>query len=284
MPDRDIVRLDDLPAMGPLFARALVPGPRRTPGIPAQTALVSGHRQDVARLARYAGVCGFTLRDSVPPTWLHVLTFPLQVYLLAGPGSTLRLPGMVHVANRMRLHRPVSVTESLELRVRAADLRPHRRGALVDLIGEVRVAGEVVWDAVSTYLASGVSVPGTPEEADRDPFDPVTPLARWRLPSDLGRRYRAVSGDPNPIHTSPLAARAFGFRRPIAHGMWTHARALAALENRLPGSYAVEVAFARPVPLPGTVGFTATSQPDGWAAAVTTKDGAKPHLLLRVTA
>ena len=33
----------------------------------------------------------------------------------------------------------------------------------------------------------------------------------------------------------PLTARAFGFPRPIAHGMWTKARCLAPLEGRLPG-------------------------------------------------
>ena len=51
---------------------------------------------------------------------------------------------------------------------------------------------------------------------------------------DIGRRYGAVSGDRNPIHLYPLTARLFGFRRAIAHGMWTKARCLAALEGRLP--------------------------------------------------
>lgn len=73
----------------------------------------------------------------------------------------------------------------------------------------------------------------------------------------MGTEYARVSGDHNPIHTSRLGARLFGFGRPIAHGMWSKARCLAALENRLPAAYTVEVGFKLPVPLPSTVAFSA---------------------------
>lgn len=274
--------LPALPAVGATFARALIPGPKRPPALPDHAVLVAGHHQDPARFAGYSRVCGFTLRDHVPPTWLHVLTFPLHLHLLTDPAATLRVPGLVHVSNTMRLHRPVSVTEPLDLLVRTGNLRPHRRGAQLDMVGEIRVGEELVWEGLSTYLAAGATLPGTPEDPARTDFEPAVPLGLWRLPADLGRRYRAVSDDPNPIHTSRIAARAFGFPRPIAHGMWTHARALAALENRLPPGYRVEVDFRRPLPLPATVGFSASARPDGWDAAVTTRDGAKPYLLVRI--
>ena len=77
----------------------------------------------------------------------------------------------------------------------------------------------------------------------------------WRLPADLGRTYAAVSGDANPIHLYPWTAKALGFRRQIAHGMWTLARSIAAIENRLPDAVTVEAAFKKPVFLPGTVTF-----------------------------
>lgn len=284
MNDVDIELLDDLPPLGPIFARALIPRPRREPAMPRAAVLVAGLTQDRDRFARYTQVCGFTLKDAVPPTWLHVLTFPLHVHLLSSPGSTMRAAGMVHVSNSMRLHRPVSVTEPLDLQVQAANLRPHRRGALVDMVGEVRVADEVVWDGVSTYLMQGATLPGEPEKTARDEFTPGAPSALWRLEAGLGRRYRAVSGDPNPIHTSRIAARAFGFSRPIIHGMWTHARTLAALENRLPEEYEVAVSFTKPILLPATIGFRAESRGSGWQAAVTDREGTKPYLLARIDA
>ena len=283
--DAGVERLPALPRLGPLRAKTLMPSLDRGPArVPGRTVQVSGVGQDAARLADYDRVCGFPLRNRVPATWLHVLTFGLHVHLLSGTDSTIRLAGVVHVSNRMRLHRPVTAAERLDVSVRVANLRAHRRGALLDLIGEVRVADELVWDGVSTYLAPGAKVPGAPEEVARVEVVSTPPIAIWRLPGDLGREYRRVSDDPNPIHTSRVAARAFGFARPIAHGMWTHARLLAALDPRLPDTYAMEVAFRRPILLPATVGAWWRPEPDGgWRAAVTTPDGARPYLTATVS-
>ena len=276
--------LPGMPRMAPLFAKALVPSLDRGPArIPDDVALVRGVRQDLARLADYDRVCGFGLSEVVPATWLHVLTFPLHIELLSGNASTIRLVGVVHVSNRMRLHRPVGVDETLDVSARLTNLRPHKRGGLLDVVGEVRVGEELVWDGISTYLAPGAKVAGPAEQIAREEYSPARPIAVWRLPADLGRQYRRASGDPNPIHTSRLAARAFGFARPIIHGMWTHARLLAAMQPRLPEAYSVEVGFARPILLPGTVGAWWRPDADGYLGAVTDPTGAKPHLTARIT-
>lgn len=281
--DRQVELLPAMPPLGVLFAKALLPSLHRGPArIPDTTVMVTGIAPDPDRLADYDRVCGYTLRDHVPPTWLHVLTFPLHVHLLSGSTSTVRLAGIVLMSNRMRLHRAVGGTEVVDVSVRVENLRPHRRGGLLDVIGEVRVADELVWDGLSTYLAPGAVVPGTPEATPKAGFEPIRPVARWRLPADLGVAYRRVSGDPNPIHTNRLAARAFGFARPLIHGMWTHARLLAAIEPRLPAAYAAEVAFARPILLPATVGAWWQPDGDGWTGAVTTPDGAKPYLVASI--
>ncbi len=279
----EVRELATVPAMGPLFAKALLPGFGHGPArIPSHTVRLSQVSQDLERLADYDRVCGFTVRDTVPPTWLHVLTFPLHVLLLSDPESTIRLAGVVHVSNQMQLHRPVRATEVLDISVRVTNLRPHQRGALLDLIGEVRVGDELVWDGVSTYLAPGAKVDGEPVVVERAANQSSTPIAQWRLPADLGRQYRRVSGDPNPIHTHLLAARAFGFARPLIHGMWTHARLLAAIEAKLPDRYRVEVSFTKPILLPAKVGAWWRSTGDHWDAAVTTIDGTKPHLIANI--
>ncbi|WP_291377993.1 MaoC/PaaZ C-terminal domain-containing protein [Demequina sp.] len=280
---RDTEVLSRPPRLAPAFARSLIPRSRGgSPRIPTRSAVIENLTQDRERLAAYDRLTGFTLRDDVPPTWLHVLTFPLHIHLLSDPESSIRLLGAVHVSNRMTLHRPVGADERLTLDVHLDALRPHARGALVDLIGQVRVDGEPVWDGVSTYLAQGVSVEGEPHAVERQLHEPSTPHSLWRLPVGLGRDYRSVSGDPNPIHTSRIAARVFGFPRPIIHGMWTHARALAAIEPRLPPTYTVDVAFTKPILLPATVGLTSTPTATGHAAAVTDRTGTKPHLLMSV--
>ena len=275
----------DLPAGGPLLLRSLVRvggRPRRVSALPPTVARVRGHRQDVARLARYDEVCGYTLRDAVSPTWIHVLTFGLQLALMSQRDFPFGLAGLVHVSNDMTLLAPVHVADPLDLSVRASGLAPHRRGATFDLLGEARVDGQVVWQGRSTYLARGVAVPGEPEPRMRAKDPGVRVSQVWRLPADLGRRYAAVSGDVNPIHLSALAARAFGFPSMIVHGMWTHARALAALEGRLGTTYRVAVDFTKPIPLPGRVGFAAQEDGDGIRFAVRSRSGT-PCLLGDVT-
>ena len=109
---------------------------------------------------------------------------------------------------------------------------------------------ELVWEDVSTNLKRGAGDDSLP----RPPAFEVPPVtAQWRLRDDLGRRYAAVSGDHNPIHLHALSAKAFGFPRAIAHGMWTKARCLAAL--RLPDAFTAEVRFKKPILLPGKVTF-----------------------------
>jgi acyl dehydratase len=105
----------------------------------------------------------------------------------------------------------------------------------------------------------------------------------WRLEGDLGRRYAAVSGDRNPIHLYALTAKALGFSRQVAHGMWSKARCVAALENRLPDAVTVEVAFRRPIFLPGRVAFGCVPTGDGFAFVLRDPRSGAPHLQGRTT-
>jgi acyl dehydratase len=136
-----------------------------------------------------------------------------------------------------------------------------------------------VWRDVSTYLRRQGRGSGGRREGDR--AEPPAASARWRLTPRVGTDYARVSGDHNPIHTSRLGARLFGFARPIAHGMWSKARCLAALEGRLPDAYTVDVSFKLPVFLPSTVAFSASPE---WTFALHGAKSGKPHLAGTITA
>jgi hypothetical protein len=184
----------------------------------------------------------------------------------------------------VRTHRALTADDLLTLSVTAGEVRPHRRGRTLDVRLEAHVYGELVWECDSTYLSRGRGTEAAPSGESPPQASAGPPVARWRLPDDLGRRYGAVSGDRNPIHLYPLTAKAFGFPRHIAHGMWTKARSIAAIENRLPEAVTVEVAFKKPVFLPGTVVFAARQDDDGWTFALTNPKDGSPHLLGRTTA
>lgn len=270
--------LDSSPAILPLYARAaapLIPGASLLPFIPGrgteipETELVLDEvRPDPETVATYARVCGFTLRDHLPPTYPHVLAFPLHMAVMADGSFPFGAVGLVHVENRIVQHRPLGIGEELKLVVRPTPLQPHKRGQTFSLVTEAWVGRQKAWEAESTMLRRGgkgvvevstaMRTKAQPRGGDDDSRADtaiLTPSAEWKLGGDLGRRYAAVSGDRNPIHMHSLTAKPLGFPSAIAHGMWTKARCLAALEGRVPDAFAVEVCFRKPIRLPGKVEF-----------------------------
>ncbi|MGC4807985.1 MaoC/PaaZ C-terminal domain-containing protein [Micromonospora sp. DT233] len=281
---RRVVALPRLPQAGPLYRRALLGalpgvGGRRGDTLPQVELTAAGVTVDRAHLAAYDRVCGFRLTDRLPVTYPHVLGFPLALRLMTAPDFPMPLVGLVHVANRITAHRPISAGETLDFSAYAEHLRPHERGRQVDVVLVGSVDGEEVWRGVSTYLGRERSAGGGERRDRGERPAPPAATAHWRVDPRVGVAYAQVSGDRNPIHTSRLGARLFGFPRPIAHGMWSKARCLAALEGRLPEAYTVEVAFKLPVPLPTTVALSATAGDGGWEFALHDARTGRPHLV-----
>lgn len=261
----------------------LLPGVRKGPASAFTGLAYARHGVEVRRehVDAYAAVCGFPRKDTVPLPYPHLLAFGLHMAIMGDPAFPYPAIGTVHLENTITAHRSIGVGETLDLETSVGAPRPHAKGTLVDFVTTVTSAGETAWESTSTYLrrgrgdadaAGGLVVEGAP-----------TGGVEWRLPADLGRRYAAVSGDHNPIHLYPLTARALGFPRQIAHGMWTKARSIAAIENRLPDAVTVEVAFKRPVLLPGTVAFADTAARGVHTFALTDPRDGSPHLVGRAT-
>jgi acyl dehydratase len=280
--------LDDAPASLPLMLKAAlpaIPGVAALPGVrrtgrdlPDVTLVRRAVPVDPRHVADYARVCGFPSKDTLPLPYLHMLAFGLHMSMLTDRAFPFPAMGMVHLENTIVQHRPVTARERFDVTVTAADLRGHAKGRVFDMRTEVAVAGETVWEEVSTYLRRGRGDEAAPAGLDLPVVDAGG--VEWRLPADLGRRYAGVSGDRNPIHLYAATAKAFGFPRQIAHGMWSKARSVAALENRLPDAVRVEVAFKTPVLLPATVRFAATGGAAGEEigfSLVNPRSGA-PHL------
>ena len=266
----------------------LLPGVRKPGGdFSGLTVTRPPVRVEREHVEAYAGVCGFPVKDTVPLPYPHLLAFPLHMALMSDRAFPVPAMGMVHVENSITSHRPVAVGETLAVTASVGPGLPHPVGTAYEFStvvrsGEDAGSGEVVWESVSTYLRRGRRNPDVvraSELADVPPSGPVFALA-----ADLGRRYAAVSGDYNPIHLTPLTARALGFRRHIAHGMWTKARCLAAMENRLPERVRVDVAFKKPVFLPGAVAFGSRRAEDGLAFSLHGRGSQTLHLLGRTTA
>jgi acyl dehydratase len=282
--------LDSSPSILPLYAKAalpMIPGASLLPFVPGGGGEIpegldlelTGVRAEPADVSAYAKVCGFALRDTLPPTYPHMLAFPLHMAVMSDGRFPFGAVGLVHVENRIVQQRPIGIDEELTIRVRPTPLQPHPKGKTFSLKTEVLVDDEVVWESVSTMLRRGKGDEKAKAEKGVDSVRANTPAsAEWKLGGDLGRRYGGVSGDRNPIHMHSLTAKPLGFPAAIAHGMWTKARALAQLEGRLPDSFEVDVRFRKPILLPARVEFA--SQDAGAEILFTVRDAKKgtPHL------
>jgi acyl dehydratase len=255
--------------------RKVLPG--KTPsGLPDTEQVVEGLEIRRDHLLAYQRVCAFRVRDVLPATYVHQLAFPLALRIMTDRSFPFPAMGLVHLDNEVSQLRELDASETLTLRVRAANLTDHPKGRTFDILAEAAVGEEVPWRSTSTYLHK--SGGGGEKRSREDETPPPAPQAIWSVPGDIGRRYAAVTGDRNPIHLHPVTAKAFGMRRPIAHGMWVKARCLAALESLLPPAYTAAVRFKAPLGLPSRVAFTSQPQDGGRAFSVRSASAGRPHL------
>lgn len=238
----------------------------------------------IDHLARYQHLMGLPARDTLPPGFVHILGFPAALALLARADFPLPALGMVHLAGAVRQASVIPADQELAVTVWAQDLAAHPRGTTVDVHTLATASGQPVWHGVATYLAKGAwlvppqahAASETPVQGAGAPSSGWSGRHEWRLGREIGRRYAAVSGDYNPIHTSRAAARAFGFSRTLAHGMYTAGRALA--ELGAPEVVDWRMQFAKPLLLPATVVLEFARAGRESEYRVVSRDGARVHV------
>ena len=266
------VEFDEPPRSGGALRRMLLTRKSGLGGggtIPRLEAAIRRLAPEPDRVAAYRAVCGAPDTGVLPLAYPNILGAPLHLELASHSDFPLPGMGVVHVRNRIISHRPISDTEPLSLEVWVEGHREVRLGWEFDLMTEVRVGDERVWESVSTALSrrkgdAPARRPARPPRAPEEPDPRPTRSATWSLGADLGRRYGRVSRDYNPIHMYPWTAKAFGFKRAIIHGMWSLARSLSEFDDDLPGGpVSVDVSFRKPIELPSRVVFECSAGPEG---------------------
>jgi NAD(P)-dependent dehydrogenase (short-subunit alcohol dehydrogenase family)/acyl dehydratase len=218
----------------------------------------SGVKIDPVRLARFRDVCGSPDNGlTVPPTYPECLFIGPMAEAVLSDAFPFSPFGLIHVRQRIALLRPIDPDATLDLSCRLVEIRETDRGFEVDFAMRADAASREAWNGTATLLSrnkrtrsgdgrgSDGSASWIPEE---EPFRSIL----IRVLEDTGRRYAAASGDWNPHHLYAATARLLGYRRAIAHGMWTFARVLAAIEAKGPFGLPIEAeaSFKRPIFLP----------------------------------
>lgn len=251
----------------------------RKSAIPDREVRLDGLRIDPDHLAAYCRATGLRYSDTLPLTYPFIITFPLVMSLVVQRDFPFVAVGAVHAENLIERTREISVSEPLDITAHIENLREHPKGLLVDAISEIRVGRETVWRQVTTFLhQQKTSLSGGPKPEPKPDEVPPPPLRTLRVDQKTITRYAAASGDQNPIHTSALGAKAFGFPKAIAHGMWSAAAILGAVEGRIPEHATYAVKFGKPILLPSTVNVYADHVADGWDLALRHPKKGYPHL------
>ncbi|MFB6348067.1 MaoC family dehydratase [Moraxella sp. ZJ142] len=288
----------ELPKMHTTYAnviKSLLPSAQTAAlSLPESVYTVDKLAIDQSNLRDYRKICGFVDDGRVPATYFAVLSQTLQMNMMATGEFPFAMLGLVHLENSVTQHRVIFDTETVSMSVRLDNLRVHDKGQQFDFLTTVMVGDELVWQGVSTYLSRQKKSKADRQAAKNDKTTdkkptPAKPEAveggiclSLEIAEDIGRRYAFVSGDFNLIHLHPLSARAFGFPKAIAHGMWTKARSLAAISRQfdLPAAYRVDVSFKLPVFLPSKVELLSDAPCQlGIEFGLYAKDADKTHLL-----
>ncbi len=277
------IEVGDAPSMAALFFRALGTGVKH-PGVvrslPPVTLVLPKIELNAAHIERYVQLCGFDPAMGVPLLYPQLLTFPLVTAYMCSSHCPWPALGTVHLANAVVQQRRLVAGETLRVELSAGQLFAHPKGQGFTLDLRILSAGEPVWTATQSLLRLGAK--RSTGEALSNTFDSTIPLscqAEFHAAADIGRRYARVSGDHNPIHLTALTARLFGFRRAIAHGMWTQARALACLLPSTPPERAsLSVEFKAPLFLPGRATLWSARHANGAEFEVRDVKGQRPHL------
>lgn len=176
------------------------------------------------------------------------------------PGLKYGLDRVLHGEQYTEVLRPLPKSAELTHRARIKDIFDKGKGALV--VTEIRTYDEdddlLVINEIGTFVrgAGGWGGESGPSrDANAPPNRAPDATVEEPIPQNQALLYR-LSGDWNPLHADPSFAKAFGFDRPILHGLCTFGYAgRQVVEHFAPEGdpryfKGIKVRFAKPV-LPG---------------------------------
>jgi 3-hydroxyacyl-CoA dehydrogenase/3a,7a,12a-trihydroxy-5b-cholest-24-enoyl-CoA hydratase len=174
---------------------------------------------------------------------------------ITAPGLSYGLDRVLHGEQYTELKRPLPRKAKLTHRTKIVDIFDKGKNALV--ISETKSydeAGEELMVNRMTIVVRGAGGWGGdrgPSSESKGPERKPDKIVEERIPANQALLYR-LSGDWNPLHADPAMATAFGFPRPILHGLCTFGYAtrhvITAYSNADPRYFkSIQVRFAESV-------------------------------------
>lgn len=210
-----------------------------------------------------------------PLSYLYCIAQRAQIAAMLDKEFSIALPGMVHLENILEAKKAWSVEKPFEIEVKLS-VAYKAEGSLIPRC-EVNFyqEDEKVLSCLSTYMARR-KISSSHKKKEKQAVILPKPSHRqaWSISANTGKKYAAVSGDHNPIHTYAFFARLMGFKRAIAHGWYSVARAAVEAEKKRGKDITfIEVAFKSPVFLPSEQHFSFFELGEGLGIALHNSQG-----------
>jgi acyl dehydratase len=218
----------------------------------------------------------------VLPTFAAVPSFRSLIDVVSRLGANPM--AILHGEQTVRLARPIPPSGELVTRAEVTGIHDKGKGALVVVVARTSDgSGEPLFENEFSLFVRGEGGFGgsrgpEPRQAEPPAGKPPDFTETQATTPEQAALYR-LSGDLNPLHIAPEAARVGGFDRPILHGLCTYGFAGRALVQHACGGDAARLkSFAARfsgVVFPGdkltTCGWQ--SEPGRWVVQVATQEG-----------
>lgn len=284
------LHFDQKPANGKAMLKALVlprAGFDSSVGLPNIKASWKGASADARELNEYLQTLSLEKHDYLPVLYPHVMAGSMHMNMLSHKSFPIRLLGSVHLKNRIVQHQAIADDATMEIKSEIGAYRLVEKGVEFDFTTDVYVQGEKVWEEVSIYFQAGKfggkENPSSEKSFELESLNQPQESGSWHVPNNRGKRYAKITGDYNPIHMSPLAAKLFGFKRDIAHGFGVLAEAIeysSAIEQAggIEKPLQVDVVFKGPVFLDSDVSIKQNKEQDSNRFDVYCASNPKPSI------
>lgn len=219
----------------------------------------------IAAYVKHVGGDPASYRGTIPAHLFPQWVFPMQTASLRG------LPYPLHkvLNGGFRMERKANLPQGEKLQIEGRLAKIDDDGRRVILHCDSTTGTASAPGALDVSMQAIIPTPkkdgkgdgkGGPKKSGPRVPESAKELARWSLRVDSGRDFAKLTGDINPIHWIPPAARASGFRNVILHGFSTSARAYeGVIRNVFSGDTeairAFECRFTKPLVLPARVGL-----------------------------
>ena len=223
---------------------------------------MKGVKPDPERVAFYRSVCGCRgpERDELPPAFTETLFLAPLGRLVTSRFFPLSPTGLIHVGQKITQYRPLPVDTVLDLKCGISRMLTTEKGIWLDVEMEARDENGPGWEGTASFLSrTKATQKGKGKKRDTRTEDvPPETSCIIEVPENTGRLYAKASGDYNPHHLYALTAKPLGYRRPIAHGMWSMSRSFEEIRKVIPVEFpfSVNVEFKLPIYMPAEISLS----------------------------